>query len=533
MIRNFLNSQLSMLRVLVLAFVFFATASTTAQTADDDLTPLTILLNNSATKAENQPVGSNINDLFTLDQGTQFIGSISGIVNCYKGEGIYFGDHVEGGSLTFSLKSAYRHNIARIVVWAKQCYNTDGTPIDVSVKINDSQSVDIVTANQTGLSGYFNIDYFIPAEDCDQITIYSTAKVLIKGIYIVYEGTDAVEGKVESVTIVPTSLKLPPGKVVDLSLKPNIIPTWAKDHSVVWSSSKPTYVSVEDGVVTAIKTGYSDISVTSVNNPSAVAVCRVTVSAVSPTEVTVYPTNETIGVGGALQYTAVVSPEEAIQDVIWSKYPTTTECISVTETGLVNCYKTGSSGFGIKATSTTDNTKSKMVKITVVADLKIEYLEMIQNSMVLYKGDEIQLSADFKPLGASNTQLEWRSLDPSICSIDGNGHVTAISTGSTTIEATTTDGSQLTTSCAITVKPKDNVAGIVTTNEEPLRILTDGGRIRAEGIGQGCDALLFDATGQFVATAKAGSDGCVTFGVPRSAVYILRIGERSFKLAVR
>ena len=136
-----------------------------------DLSPISLILNNTATKAENVPVGSTMVDkVFTLNQGTQYVGSISDMSECYKGAGMYLGDRVNGGSFTFSLKQNYRHDIARVVIWASQAYN-DNEPIAATITINGTDPVAITTPNKDGASGYFNIDCFIPADTTDKITV--------------------------------------------------------------------------------------------------------------------------------------------------------------------------------------------------------------------------------------------------------------------------------------------------------------------------------------------------------------------------
>lgn len=48
-------------------------------------------------------------------------------------------------------------------------------------------------------------------------------------------------------------------------------------------------------------------------------------------------------------------------------------------------------------------------------------------------------------------QLQWTSDNPSVATVDQDGYVTAINVGTATITAITTDGSNISASCVITV----------------------------------------------------------------------------------
>ncbi|MBO7317572.1 MAG: Ig domain-containing protein, partial [Bacteroidales bacterium] len=54
---------------------------------------------------------------------------------------------------------------------------------------------------------------------------------------------------------------------------------------------------------------------------------------------------------------------------------------------------------------------------------------------------------------ATNKVVTWTSSDNEVATVDENGNVTAVSIGTATITATTTDGSDLSASCIVTVLP--------------------------------------------------------------------------------
>lgn len=78
-------------------------------------------------------------------------------------------------------------------------------------------------------------------------------------------------------------------------------------------------------------------------------------------------------------------------------------------------------------------------------------ISLNQSQLSLQVGNTSQLIATILPDSATNTSVTWLSNAPSVASVDENGLVTALAVGNATITATTTDGSNLSASCGVTV----------------------------------------------------------------------------------
>ena len=76
-------------------------------------------------------------------------------------------------------------------------------------------------------------------------------------------------------------------------------------------------------------------------------------------------------------------------------------------------------------------------------------------------GATLQLSATVQPLTAANKTLQWSTSDEKVATVDQSGKVTATGDGTCTITATSTDGTNISAECAVTVDSKVYVTGVV------------------------------------------------------------------------
>lgn len=79
-------------------------------------------------------------------------------------------------------------------------------------------------------------------------------------------------------------------------------------------------------------------------------------------------------------------------------------------------------------------------------------IELDKTSAVALLGETLQLTATVLPEDATDKSVSWASSNPGVATVDGNGLVTAVNVGSATITAVTTDGSNLSASCTVTVR---------------------------------------------------------------------------------
>ncbi|MBR4887087.1 MAG: leucine-rich repeat protein [Muribaculaceae bacterium] len=98
------------------------------------------------------------------------------------------------------------------------------------------------------------------------------------------------------------------------------------------------------------------------------------------------------------------------------------------------------------------------------------------------------LTATVLPETTSNTAVAWTSSDEEVATVDANGVVTAIGIGSAVITATTTDGSDLSASCIVTVVPTPG-----DTNNDAVINVTDILIVASYILGNTPEGFIFDA----------------------------------------
>lgn len=92
------------------------------------------------------------------------------------------------------------------------------------------------------------------------------------------------------------------------------------------------------------------------------------------------------------------------------------------------------------------------VDVNPVADITLD-----KTTLLIAAGKTETLSASVLPLGATNKRLKWTSDNESVATVE-DGTVTAVAVGTATITATSTDGSNVSATCKVTVVANKDAA---------------------------------------------------------------------------
>lgn len=241
-----------------------------------------------------------------------------------------------------------------------------------------------------------------------------------------------------------TSLSVKEGENFRLTAK--LTPETVVEKNVKWTTSNATIATVENGVVTGIKAGKATITATTIDGSNLSASCIVTVKPILATSVSLDNTSIKMKVDEIFIFTATISPENVTnRELSWTSSNTSVATIA---DGIITAIKPGKTVITAK---TTDGSNITATCIVTVEETKATMLLLDKTALDMFVNETAKVVATVLPSTTSNKDLVWTTSNGSVATIV-NGMITAVGSGTATITAITTDGSNLSTSCVVTVK---------------------------------------------------------------------------------
>jgi quinol monooxygenase YgiN len=118
-----------------------------------------------------------------------------------------------------------------------------------------------------------------------------------------------------------------------------------------------------------------------------------------------------------------------------------------------------------------DTTLQKTIDITKFTDVEtlvnVTGVSLNKTVLTLNVGANEILSATLAPANATNTNVTWSSSNPAVATVDANGNVVGVNSGSADITVTSVDGSK-TAICTVTVNPVQQDAIMVLSRMKAL-----------------------------------------------------------------
>lgn len=225
----------------------------------------------------------------------------------------------------------------------------------------------------------------------------------------------------------------------NLNLVLNVLPQNATISSIQWSeSSNGSIVSIDqNGVLTAVNKGSAEVTVKvkdvfgNEQIAKTKAIVRIPVDSISISDFAV-------NVGETKAIPITVSPSDAKDSVSYSignSLYAQIDQINGTITGL----KEGTTTLKVTTFNANDEIIEKTVNVIVQA-IPVTAVVVSPTTAKINIGDAITLSASVVPTNATYKNVQWSSNNPNIATVDANGKVTGISTGTATITATAHNG---------------------------------------------------------------------------------------------
>lgn len=257
---------------------------------------------------------------------------------------------------------------------------------------------------------------------------------------------DLVPGQshVEEVPVSVTEIKVNDEHKLDrlisttYTLSPVVLPVNASNKAVTYSTSNEQVATVSPtGVVTALKEGSADITVTSVSNGEVIGkTAFAVVDSTKRVEDIVFDEMDTnIYIGTPAMVKAAAVPSDATYNDItyYSKNPTVATVNSAT--GVVTPRRKGT----VEIAAVSDKGSfEKTITLNVGINEQVEPVKGIINipsklEVSLESQTPIQLSGKVVPTYADNTALDYKADDKGCVSVNESGLITALAAGTCTV----------------------------------------------------------------------------------------------------
>ena len=251
------------------------------------------------------------------------------------------------------------------------------------------------------------------------------------------------------ITIEPKEVTLGIGYTQKINVSGNV-----NDIRMTSGNTNVAYINDDSIYANGIGTAYITVS-----DGFSTAVCKVIVvdNFIPVSSISLSKSSETLTLKSKSQINVSIYPANATNRTI--RYTSNNESIaSVNSDGIVTANKVGKTYI----TVTVDN-KTQIYNVTVINSIALKSIS-IPSALTIKEGATNKINVTYNPSNATNKVVTWRSSNNRVVTVDGNGNIKGISTGSATITATSNDGKHVATSNITVVAATTNNNNTNTNN---------------------------------------------------------------------
>lgn len=238
-------------------------------------------------------------------------------------------------------------------------------------------------------------------------------------------------------------------KTIPTQLEANVSPAEADNKKLKWTSLTPDIATVtEDGMMTGLKMGTAKVKAETTDGSNLSCVFEVQITGLPVSTISLPAESSIIKTESMKLECSILPLASDNQKLKWSS--NATDIASVDEsTGVITAHKVGDAVITATATDGSGISASTTIHVT---PLKVSQIE-IPKEISLLRALSKQIEVKFTPELADNKTLKWISDNENIATVTQEGVVKGVNVGSANITATTTDGTELSATCKVTVKP--------------------------------------------------------------------------------
>ena len=247
--------------------------------------------------------------------------------------------------------------------------------------------------------------------------------------------------QVESILLNVDNIRLQNGNTFQAI--PIIYPSTVTNKNISWSSSSNEIATVNaNGLITAVSTGTATITVTTEDgNKNNSLRATILPQATTPVEsVLLNVGNIRLENGNTYQAIPTIYPSTATnKDVSWSS--SSNSIATVDENGVITAVSTGTATITV---TTEDGNKKNSLTVSILppATTPVQSVLLNLGNVRIQTGNTYQAIPIIYPSTATNKNVSWSSSSNSIATVDVNGLISAVSTGTAIITVTTVDGNK-------------------------------------------------------------------------------------------
>ena len=269
---------------------------------------------------------------------------------------------------------------------------------------------------------------------------------------------------VEATEIVLSETALTVEEGSSVALTATVLPDYATDKTVTWSTSDADVAIAVKGIVAGLTPGTATITA-KVGNVEATCTVTVVRKTIQVRSIELDQTKATVVEGDTLTLTATVNPDNADdKTVTWKSSDT---AVAIVENGVVIAVAPGTATI-----TATAGSKSATCVVTVeerfipVTEVILSYTEV-----TLEVGESLEIAATVLPENATEPTVSWKSSSSKIATIRRKT-ITAVAPGTAIITAKAGD---IEATCVVTVKSADSIDA--ATAEQRYTIYDITGRL--------------------------------------------------------
>ncbi len=257
-----------------------------------------------------------------------------------------------------------------------------------------------------------------------------------------------VETPVKRVKLSRSTLTLAMNKTY--KLKATTVPSYATNQKMTWTTSNKKIVRVsKTGKIRAVAPGTATVTVIS-QDGGRKATCTVTVKRPKIQSLATEQTTMEMGLGTKQAIVLIPTPAGASTTKV--KYVSSNKSVAkVSSSGVVSAVGEGTA---IITITPNDGGGGRGTMVVVKVERKdVVGIKLDRNLMTMNVGNTTKLKATILPEDATNQSVTWTSSNTNVCTVDKNGNVKAVGTGTCRITCTSNDPyNSARASCWVTVR---------------------------------------------------------------------------------